>query len=233
MLWIVGGWGNRADPLRSCAERLQRSLRRMPSEPDRYGPWGVWQPREPDSESRFDRELISIDIQDVAVLEEAITTVTARGRRRTTPGFQIELSRNAIDENQDGAVALTYTARVGFVDKPVPFNRVSFDIGEGIDDRTLMAYMSALIEAWQPDHLGAVTQSTMREQGHKPPEAVVGRLTYVRDGTPLDTSMIGEDVDVAAADGGHYIRVPGTPADPSLMHIARVRAALGYPTPDA
>ena len=227
MLWMIGGWDNRPDPLRSCAERLQRSIRRMPSEPDRYGPWGIWQPRDPDPETGYDRQLLPIDVEDIDAVDDAIATVTARGRRRTTPGFRIELSRSAVGVQQE-AVAFTYTARAGFVDKRVPFNHVAFDVDADTDDRTLMAYMSALVEAWQPDHLGAVTQLTMHEQGHKPPQAVVGRLTYVRDGMPLDASMLGDGVDVAGADGGRYIRVPGTPARPSLEHVRRVRDALGY-----
>lgn len=228
MLWIVGGWDNRPDPLRSCAGRLQRSVRRMPAEPDRYGPWGMWQPRDPDPDTGHDRELVPIDVQDIGVVEDAIATVTARGRRRSSPGFRIELSRSAISPQQ-GTAAFTYTVRAGFVDKPAPFNHVAFDVDDHTDDQTLMAYMSALVEAWQPDHLGAVTRSTMHAQGHKPPEAAVGRLTYLRSGTRLDTDVLGDAVDVAAADGGHYLRVPGTPEEASLEHIRLVRSALGYP----
>jgi hypothetical protein len=56
-------------------------------------------------------------------------------------------------------------------------------------------------------------------------------LTYVRAGTRLDRTTLDEQIDVAEADGGLYVRVPGTPADPSLDHIRQVREALGYSNP--
>lgn len=227
MLWLIGGWDNRPDPLRQCAERLQRSVQRMPSEPERYGPWGIWRAIEPEPVTGYQRELVTVDVEDIEAVERAIADVTAEGRQRTSPGLRIELARRPIrDRAPTDPVAFGYTARAGFVDKRAPFNHLALDLDDETDDRTLMAYMSALVDAWQPDHLGAVTQATMRAQGHKPPQAVVGRLTYVRDGTRLDSPMDG--IDIASADGGRYLRVPGTPLEPSLEYVQRVRSALGY-----
>ena len=56
----------------------------------------------------------------------------------------------------------------------------------------------------------------------------MGRLTYIRDGISFDTNVLNAEVDVAEADGGRYVRVPGTPASPSLDHVLQVRRALGY-----
>ena len=228
VLWIVGGWGNRPDPMRTSADRLQRSLRRLPAEPESYGPWGFWQPNElePHANSHFER----LDIDDINAIENAIETVTERVSRepRSAPGLNIKLFRELVSDPSSSPRWCKYSARVGFVDKRRPFNHIAFDVVEETDERTLMSYMSTLVEAWQPDHLGAVTEQTMVAQGQKPPEVCVGRLTYIRDGIPFETTVLDAEVDVAEADGGRYIRVPGTPAIPSLDHILQVRRALGY-----
>lgn len=91
-----------------------------------------------------------------------------------------------------------------------------------------MGYMSALVDAWHPDRLGVLTVESKRAQGHKGPQVAVGRLTYIADSVPLNTNALGAEVDVAEAEGGRYITVPGTPTDPSLEHIRQVRNALGY-----
>ncbi|QRY54511.1 hypothetical protein [Mycolicibacterium septicum] len=119
-------------------------------------------------------------------------------------------------------------ARAGFIDRPQPHNHIAFNVDDDTDDSAVMGYMSALVEVWRPDHLGALTMRTWRAQGRKAPGPVVGRLTYVRDGTPLNANALGGEVDVAEAAGGRYIRVPGTPTDLSLEHIRQVRKALGY-----
>ncbi|WP_441960274.1 hypothetical protein [Mycolicibacterium houstonense] len=231
MLWIIGGWDNRSDSLQSSAQRLQRSLRSAPPEPEKYGPWGIWSPRQPDAATGYD--LVPVDVDNLTELESAIKAVTMRVNKgpRTAPGLNIELARRANGDRPETApTRFEYTARTGFVDARRPFNHIAFDVDDDTDDRTLMRYMSALVEAWQPDHLGAVTQEVKRAQGHKGSQVAVGRLTYVRDGIPLDTNTLGDEVDVAAADGGRYIRVPGTPADPRLDDVLQVRRALGYGT---
>ena len=226
MIWLMGGWDNRPDPLRASAERLQRSLRLMPAS-DRRGPWGVLQPSAPDPETGADLEVAPLDIDDIAAVEDAITTATKRASdgARTGPGHYIELAA----DGSAGQAVYKYTARVGFLDMRRPFNQVTLDVDSDIDERTLTSYLSALVQAWEPDYLGGVTREVKRAQGRKPPEVLIGRLTYLRDGTPLDVGSLPDDIDVAAADGGHYVRVPGTPAEPSLEHIRLVRRALGYP----
>ncbi|WKG05381.1 hypothetical protein [Mycolicibacterium sp. HK-90] len=231
MLSIVGGWGNREDSLPAAVDRLQRSLNRAPVEPEKYGAWGFWRRQEDDENSNL--TFVPIDINDSEILGGVITTATEQVRRgpNTAPGLYVDLSRPALSQTSETSPGwYQYTARVGFVDRPRPHNRVTFGVDDAIDERTLMGYMSALVEAWQPDHLGSVTIETLRAQGHKGAGPVVGRLTYVRDGTPLNTNVLGDEVHVAEADGGRYIRVPGTPSDPSLEHILEVRRALGYET---
>jgi hypothetical protein len=231
MLWLIGGWGNRPDPLRSSAERLLRSLQSMPQQPDLYGPWGFWRPRDPDPSKGA--ELVPVDTGDITAVEHAITEVTERGnggKPRSAPGLRAEFARYVIGERPPTSpTRFAYNVRAGHVDMNRPFNHVALELEADTDERALTRYMGALVEAWQPDHLGAVTQGVKRAQGQRPPEVSIGRLTYVRDGTPLDRSILGDQIDVAEADGGLYIRVPGTPDNPSLEDIHRVRHALGYP----
>lgn len=232
MLWVIGGWGNRPDPLRSSAERLHRSLQLLPDQSNVYGPWGIWRPID-SSEPARGATLVTIDSIDVEVLERTITEVTERGNNgkpRIAPGVRSELSREVLGPRPPSSpTRFSYNVRAGYVDMNRPFNHVALELEADTDERTLMSCMSALVEAWQPDHLGAVTQELKRAQGQRPPEASIGRLTYLRGGTPLDEGVLGEDINVAQADGGSYVRVPGTPANPSLEHIHRVRRALGYP----
>jgi len=229
VLWLIGGWGNRPDSLQDAARRLQRSLQLAPPEPERYGPWGIWRPRQPDAQTGYD--LVPIDVDDQGDLEAAITSVTERVNKgpRSAPGLNIELARRAVgDRPETSPTKFEYTVRAGFVDARRPYNHVAFDLEDNTDDRTLMSYMSALVESWQPDHLGAATIETKRAQGAKGPQVVVGRLTYIRHGISFDPNVLNAEVDVAEADGGLYVRVPGTPGNPSLDHIRQVRRALRY-----
>lgn len=242
MLWIIGGWGNRADSPGPAAARLQRSLSRFPDESGKYGQWGYWRRRDvADEDSDLDFEpiaaagydLVPVDIANLIELETAIEAVTTRVYKgpRTAPGLNIELARRSIVDRPEAAPArFGYTARVGFVDARRPFNHIALDVDDDTDERSLMRYMSALVDAWQPDHLGAVTEDVKRAQGHMGPQVAVGRLTYVRDGIPVNTNVLGDEVDVTEADGGRYIRVPGTASAPGLEHILEVRRALGYVT---
>lgn len=227
MLRFIGGWGNRADSLQSCAERVQRSLEFMPPQPQRYGPWGVWRPR---AGSDYN-DLVPLDVENADAVEGAIAVVTERVNQgpMRTPGQHIELAREIVGERTETTPHyLEYSVRAGFVDTPQPFNHLLLQIEDGTDEALLSRYLGALVIAWEPDHLGLATRATQRAQGHRPLQAVVGYLTYVRSGTPLDRSGLDGQIDVVAADGGHYIRVPGTPESPSLDHIRQVREALGY-----
>ena len=227
MLRLIGGWGDRPDSLPSCAQRLVRSLELMPSAPGRYGPWGIWQSR---AESAYN-DLVPLDIADVEAVAAAIQTITKRinqGPMRT-PGQHVQLAREVVGERADDDPRyLEYTARAGFVDTPQPINHLLLQAEDSTTTADLFQYMSAMVVAWQPDHLGLATRAIQRAQGHRPQEAVVGFLTYVRDGVPLNRDVLDDQIDVAKADGGLYIRVPGTPLQPSLDHVHMVREALGY-----
>lgn len=228
-LRLIGGWGNRSDDLPSCVERVQRSVELMPAEPDVYHPWGVWQPQGAGSAYR---DLVPIDIDDIQALTTAIAAITERVNDgpMTSPGQHIKLTREGVAEPvATEPQFFDYTVRAGFVGYPEPFNHLLLEVADGTDEAVLTRYLSACVIAWEPDHLSVATRATQRAQGHRPPQAVVGWLTYVRAGTPLDTAVLDEQIAVAHADGGTYITVPGTPESPSLDHIRQVRAALGYP----
>lgn len=230
MLWIIGGWGNRPDSLESAVDRLQHSLSRIPDESGKYGPWGYWQRRHPDDEdSRLD--FVPIDAGDAGALADAIVRETEQVRLgpNTAPGAYVDLSRPVtVQRSPTSSAWFKCIVRVGFIDQPRPLNHIAFEVDDDTDEPILAGYLGALIEAWQPDRLGVLTVETKRAQGHKGPQVAVGRLTYIADSVPLNTNALGGDVDVAEAEGGRYIRVPGTPIDPSLEHIRQVRKALGY-----
>ncbi|SCX17369.1 hypothetical protein [Mycolicibacterium fluoranthenivorans] len=222
---LIGAWGNRHDNLQRCAERVQLSIELMPTE-DCYGPWGVWESRNAASESN---ELVPIDLDDIAAVESAITSTTERVNAgpMTAPGYHIQFARECADRTADRRF-FEYTVRAGFVGTPEPFNHLLLHVGD-TDESTLIRYLSALVVAWEPDHLAAADRKVQRAQGHRPPEVLVGWLTYVRDDIPLNTDVIDEQIGFVARDGGRYITVAGTPQQPNLDHILQVRAALGYP----
>jgi hypothetical protein len=112
-----------------------------------------------------------------------------------------------------------------------PFNHVALELEADTDERTLTRCMSALVDAWQPDHLGAVTQGVKRAQGQRPPEVSIGRLTYVRDGTPLDRSALGDQIDVAEADGGLYIVSRALPRTLALKTSTECVTRWAIPSP--
>ena len=227
----MGGWDNRADSLEQAVDRLQNSVRSMPDESNKYGPWGFWEQRDPD-DAGSDYDFVQIDINDSERLAEIIASETEKTYPGSdpTPGMNIELSRPALTHRTESSPTwFKYMVRAGFIDKPRPFNHIAMHVEEDIDERTLMGYLSALVTAWQPDRLGGFTFESKKAQGHKGPQVAVGRLTYLRDGFPLDAAALGEGIDIAEADGGRYIRVPGTAKNPSLEHVLQIRDALGYP----
>lgn len=232
MLRIIGGWGNREDSLESCTRRLYESLEFIPAQPDTYGPWGVWQTLADSDQPGH--EFVTIDISDWDALAKAITESTERtyDGPKTTPGQNILLIREPRGERPPSSPSrFEYSVRAGYVDKKRPFNHVVLGVDAGTDASVLGRIMSALVVAWDPDRLGVASQEVQRAQAHRTPEAVVGWLTYIKDGVQFDHGAVDEQVTLSGADGGLYITVPGTPADPSMQHIRQVRAALGYPNP--
>lgn len=226
MLRFIGGWDNRSDSLPSCAERVRRSLELMPAQDDVYGPWGVWRIHDEQT-----MELVPVDVDDVTELEREILTVTERvndGPMRQ-PGQHIAFARRLLGARPGtSTTAFKYTVRAGFVERPEPYNHVLLQVENGTDASIMTRYMSALVVAWNPADLALITRETQRAQGKQPSEAIIGWLTYIRSGTPLDTGLVDDQVAITNADGGRYITVPGTPEDPSLEHIRQVRRALGY-----
>lgn len=232
MLWIIGGWGNRPDSLGAAVERLQRSLSRIPDESGKYGQWGYWQHRDVDDEGS-DLDFVPVDVGDARALADVVQRVTERIRLgpNAAPGQYVDLSRPiTVQRSPTSSIWFKYTVRVGFLDRPRPHNHIAFDVDDGTEEATLANYMRALIEAWQPDRLGVLSAENKRAQGHKGSQAVVGRLTYIADSIPLNTSMLDDDIDLEMVDGGNWIRVPGTIENPSPAHILQVRRALGYET---
>ncbi|MFV8241762.1 hypothetical protein [Mycolicibacterium peregrinum] len=230
MLWIIGGWDNRPDSLGAAVDRLRNSLSRIPEEPGKYGRWGYWKRRDIDNEDS-DLDFVPIDVGDARALTEVIQGATDRVRRgpSAVPGLNVELSRPiTVQRSPTSSTWFKYTVRVGFVDSRRPFNHIAFDVDDDTNECIVVDYMGALIEAWQPDRLGVLNVETKRAQGHKGPQVVVGRLTYIADSVPLNTSILDDGIEVAEAEGGCYIRVPGTIENPSLDHILQVRRALGY-----
>jgi len=225
---LIGSWGNRTEDLVSCAARLQRSIDLMPQEPDVYQSWGVWQST--DAKSAYN-VLVPVDVDDVEAVKNAIAVNTERvnGGPKTTPGQHIEFVREGVSSPTSvGEHFYQYVVRAGFTDTPAPFNHILFQLKDGADASVLTRYLSALVIAWGPDNIAVLDRKAQRAQGHKPPEVAVGWMTYLRADVPLDVDALGDEISVANADGGVYITVPGTPDDPSIDHIRRVRAALGY-----
>lgn len=200
----------------------------MPQQPH-HGPWGVWTPR---SDSPFN-DLTPIDTANVESVEEVIASTTLRVNKgpMRAPGQHIDLAREigGPAASPDDAQYLTYTVRAGFEHPLQASNHLMMQIEDNTDESTLLRYLGALVVAWQPDHLALVTRAAQRSQGHKPPQAVIGFYTYLRSGFAPDIAKIDAIADVGAADGGHYIRVAGTPDAPDINQIHEIRTALNYP----
>ncbi|BBZ15035.1 hypothetical protein [Mycobacterium branderi] len=228
MLKLIGGWGDRAETPRSCAERVQLSWQLMPSQPDTYGPWGVWV----SGEDRQRRVLVPINDADPEAIEAAIVAETERVNEgpRTAPGHYIEFTREVLGERPETSPRyFQYYARAGFVESARPMNHLLMELDADTQPDQARTYLIALVRAWRPEHLAVVGDTTLKEQRHKPPQVRVGWLTYIRDATTLDTMMLGEQITVTEADDGRYLTLSGSPTDPELYSVLLVRRALGYP----
>lgn len=227
VLRFIGGWGNRHDTLRSCAERVECSVELMPPQPNAYGPWLEWRPR-PDSGRNH---LVPVDMNSLDTIEQAIATVTGRINHAPmrTPGHHIQFIREVIgDRTEESPRFCQYIVRAGFADRTAPYNHLMFQVAGNTDASLLSRYMSALVMAWEPDHLALASRVTLPVRQHRRPQPVLGHTNFVRAGATFDSSVLNDNIEVATVDGGHYIRVRGTPEDPNLDDIRQVREALGY-----
>lgn len=225
---IIGAWKGRIDDTASAAERLQRSLALMPQHPhDTYTQWGTkhW-----DEQGIFSIEAI---LDDLVEIEGTIrrTTENVNDGPRSEPGLHLKLVRSHPDRQYEvDDRTYDYHVRCGF---ERPRNHILLqldpDIGGYCDPITVVrAYMAALVNAWEPDHLAALPLPFLKAQGHRTPQVRVGWMTYIRDGIELDTSILEKTLRRSKGDGGTYIRLAGTPEDPDLDQAMLVRKALGY-----
>lgn len=137
--------------------------------PEKYGTWGIWQQRDADDDTELD--FVPVDVSDSMMLANVIAQTAEEFRGGPTTavsGYNIELSRAATVQRSGASSGwFKYIVRVGFTDMPRPFNHLALDVDDDTDERTLMGYMSALVDAWQPDRLGVLTVNAKRAQGHR------------------------------------------------------------------
>lgn len=231
MLDLIGVWGDRPDSLRSCVQRLQASWRSMPPDPGAYGPWSV---RDRGAAGDFS-PLTRVDIDDADAVERAIAAETEWVHKgpRTAPGVYLEFDRESLvekvgDGSREWAKEAQYKGRAGFFNPHRAHNRVTFTINSATEPAVVRDYFTALVRAWEPDHLAVTTFELSKAQGRRTPQMDIGWLTYIRDTIPLDPAVLDSDIAISQADGGRYLTLPGTPADPDLDRIMAVRRALGY-----
>jgi hypothetical protein len=227
VLNLIGGWGDRPETARSCAERVQRSWQLMPPQPDAYGPWSL---RQPDSPTTY--ALVAVDTADLDAIEESIVGVTERVNQgpSSKPGWHAEFARTGADERDEQTVSeYLYKVRAGFSNPRRPMNHVSFQCDSAEDPAVIRDYLTALVQAWEPARLAVTTYESLKAQGHRPPQVEVGWLTYIRGDIDLDTTVLDGQITITEGDGGRFLALAGTPDQPDPNHIMLVRKALGYP----
>jgi hypothetical protein len=206
---------------------LQRSLELMPPQPNAYGPWLEWRPR-PDSGCNH---VVPVDMNSVDTIEQAIATVGGRiyHAPMRTPGHHIQFVREVIDDRTEATPGFCqYIVRAGFADRISPYNHLMFQVAGNTDASLLSRYMSALVIAWEPDHLVLASRMTQRVREHRSHQPALGHINFVRAGATFDSGALNGNIEIATVDGGHYIRVRGTPEDPNPDDIRQLREALGY-----
>lgn len=84
--------------------------------------------------------------------------------------------------------------------------------GPSDEHQVVRDYLSALVRAWEADHVSVSPLTFLKAQRHKTPQVRVGWMTYIRDNVTLDTSLVPEEVHIEAGDGGRYPDALGDPA---------------------
>ncbi|MCP9276920.1 hypothetical protein [Mycolicibacterium arenosum] len=226
MLYFKGAWTDRPDTSRTAAERVLRTWQRIPPEPDAYGPWGVRHPADGADHTTFAK---LDDPDSVERIEQAIvaeTTFMNKGPR-SAPGVFASFRRQSRLETVDGAPAeAEFAVRAGF--SAPRRNTILFNVNSDTEPAVLQAICAALVQTWEPTYLTLTSFEISKAQGHRTPQADVGWLTYLSDAVALDGAGLDEAIAIRDADGGRYLTLPGSPADPDGSSVAAVRRALGY-----
>lgn len=230
---FIGSWGDRLESIRESAERVQRSWREFPRDPGVYTPWSLQ--LYPEGELR----LQPVPADDLGAIVDAVRLVTERINEgpRTAPGFYLQFVREQLDAPvvTAGGPLFSYDVRCGFEGPRAPRNHVLFQLdpaasGPSDEHQVVRDYLSALVRAWEADHVSVSPLTFLKAQRHKTPQVRVGWMTYIRDNVTLDTSLVPEEVHIEAGDGGRYLTLSGTPQEPSLDQALAIRGALGYAT---
>lgn len=199
-----------------------------------YTPWSLkrWS-----SEGELRLEPVPQD--DLDAIVDGIRFVTERINEgpRTAAGSYLQFVRERLDAPavKAGGPLFSYDVRCGFAGPRAPRNHLLFHLdpaaGSPSDEcQVVRDYLSALVRAWEADHVSVSPLSFLKAQRHKTPQVRVGWLTYIRDDVPLEISAVPDGVHIESADGGRYLTLSGTPQEPSLDQALAIRRALGYPT---
>lgn len=228
---LIGSWGDRLESLQESAERMQRSWQMFPQEPGVYTPWSLQLYPE------GALQLQPVPANDLGAIVDAVRLVTERINEgpRTAPGQYLEFARERLDSPvvEAGGRLFSYNVRCGFEGPRAPRNHLLFQLDSAVKSPSdeypvLRGYLTALVRAWEPDHISVSALGFLKAQKHKTPQVRVGWMTYIRDDVPLDMSAVPAEVDIEAGDGGRYLTLSGTPEEPSLDQALAIRRALGY-----
>lgn len=229
---FIGSWGDRLESIRESAERMQHSWQLFPQQPGVYTPWSLKRWRSED-----ELELEPLPQDDLDAIIEAVRFVTERINEgpRTAPGSYLQFVRERLDAPvvKAGGPLFKYDVRCGFAGPRAPRNHLLFHLDPAVGNpsdeyQVVRDYLSAIVRAWETDHVSVSPLAFLKAQRHKTPQVRVGWVTYIRDEVPLDMSAVPEDVHIDAGDGGRYLTLSGTPEDPSLDQALAIRRALGY-----
>jgi len=230
-LEYMGGWGDRPESARASAERVQCSWRTFPQVDSLYTQWSL------QTYPEGALQLLPVPEGDLGSIVEAARIVTERineGPRRS-PGQYLEFVRRRLDSEEADPRLYSYKVRCGFAGPRAPRNHLFLQLdpaaGNPTDERQVVRdHLTALVRAWEPEHLSVCTYSFHKAQQHRTPQIRVGWLTYIRDDVPMDTRVLSRTVTVEFADGGRYLTLSGTALEPHLGDAMSVRRALGLPS---
>lgn len=219
---LIGGWGDRPESLDQIATRMVATAAQLPV-PDT----ARWVVNVRKGKKRWLEDVDMTSVVDVSNRIEATTERVWQGPR-IAPGVNVEF---AVVDDHDLPIA-DFTLRAGFADPGVS-NHVLVELtldGDRADTaRVIKDYLAVLVRNWQPERLSAHTYRFMKDQGWVAPQISVGWDNYFSDAVELDSVVLeGSGIAVSSADGGRYITLDGTPAEPILEQALVVRKALGY-----